>query len=37
MKVRDLTAQERANLFLVGMLVCWVCSVLYAIVVLGVR
>jgi hypothetical protein len=37
MKVRDLTANERAELFVVGMLLCWECSVLYAILVIGVK
>jgi hypothetical protein len=37
MKVHDLIADERAKLLVVGMLVCWVCSVLYGIVVMGLR
>jgi hypothetical protein len=37
MKVHDLTAHEKAKLFVAGMLLCWVCSVLYAILVMGVR
>ena len=32
------TAQDqRAKLFVVGLLLCWVCAVLYAILMMGVR
>ena len=38
MKVHDVTAHnQRAKLLVVGMLLCWVCAVLYAMLVMGVR
>jgi hypothetical protein len=37
MKVHDLGAHEKAKLLVVGMLLCWICAVLYAILMIGVR
>jgi hypothetical protein len=37
MKAHDLGAHEKAKLLAVGMLLCWICAVLYAILVIGVR